>query len=124
MEGRLRGRQKLIMPPSAKKRELPSKHRSLNKLTKRSTDKDANILSEGKQAYSHEERHRCNNHVGHSWYPGACCHDQECHPFPCDDIKADGPRARHSSAVDSYESGSRARLSPRRSRGEEARCSG
>src|SRR5262249_57353884 len=25
----------------------------------------------------------------HSWYPGACCHDQDCHPVPCDDIKAD-----------------------------------
>jgi hypothetical protein len=29
--------------------------------------------------------------LAHSWYPGACCHDQDCHPVPCDDIKADGP---------------------------------
>ncbi len=28
--------------------------------------------------------------LAHSWYPGACCHDQDCHPVPCDDIKADG----------------------------------
>ena len=27
--------------------------------------------------------------LAHSWYPGACCHDQDCHPVPCGDIKAD-----------------------------------
>src|SRR6516165_3367050 len=21
--------------------------------------------------------------LAHSWYPGACCHDQDCHPVPC-----------------------------------------
>lgn len=20
----------------------------------------------------------------HSWYPAECCHDQDCHPVPCD----------------------------------------
>lgn len=28
--------------------------------------------------------------LAHSWYPGACCHDQDCHPVPCDSIRADG----------------------------------
>ena len=28
--------------------------------------------------------------LAHSWYPGACCHDQDCHPVPCGDIKSDG----------------------------------
>ena len=26
--------------------------------------------------------------LAHSWYPGACCHDQDCHPVPCDSLKA------------------------------------
>ncbi len=25
--------------------------------------------------------------LAHSWYPWACCHDQHCHPVPCDSIK-------------------------------------
>lgn len=25
--------------------------------------------------------------LAHSWYPWACCHDQNCHPVPCDSIK-------------------------------------
>jgi hypothetical protein len=28
--------------------------------------------------------------LAHSWCPVACCHDQDCHPVPCDSIKADG----------------------------------
>src|SRR5262245_7603518 len=27
--------------------------------------------------------------LAHSWYPWACCHDQHCHPVPCETIKAD-----------------------------------
>jgi len=26
--------------------------------------------------------------LAHSWYPWECCHDQHCHPVPCDSIKA------------------------------------
>lgn len=22
----------------------------------------------------------------HSWYPMNCCHDQDCHPVPCDQL--------------------------------------
>ena len=25
--------------------------------------------------------------LAHSWYPWACCHDQHCHPVPCESIK-------------------------------------
>jgi hypothetical protein len=25
--------------------------------------------------------------LAHSWYPYACCHDQNCHPVPCGSIK-------------------------------------
>ena len=25
--------------------------------------------------------------LAHSWYPWACCHDQHCHPVPCETIK-------------------------------------
>ena len=28
--------------------------------------------------------------LAHSWYPWACCHDQHCHPVPCETIKAHG----------------------------------
>ena len=28
--------------------------------------------------------------MSHSWYPGACCHDQDCHPVPCASLKQDG----------------------------------
>jgi hypothetical protein len=60
----IRRRPKQIMLPSAKKRGRPSEHRSSKELTERSTHKDANVLPEGIQAHSHEERHRCNNHIG------------------------------------------------------------
>ena len=26
--------------------------------------------------------------LAHSWYPWECCHDQHCHPVPCELIKA------------------------------------
>ena len=29
--------------------------------------------------------------LAHAWYPDACCHDQDCHPVPCNEIHyADG----------------------------------
>ena len=28
--------------------------------------------------------------LAHSWYPGACCHDQDCHPVPCNSLRANG----------------------------------
>jgi hypothetical protein len=24
---------------------------------------------------------------GHSWYSHECCHDTDCHPVPCEEIK-------------------------------------
>jgi hypothetical protein len=32
----------------------------------------------------------------HSWYPKECCHDQDCHPVPCAELKID---RKHDSVV-------------------------
>jgi hypothetical protein len=27
--------------------------------------------------------------LAHSWYPQECCHDNDCHPIPCEELKID-----------------------------------
>ena len=76
IEERPRKRQKLVTPPSAKNEDNLL---SIIHLKKRSMHKDANILRKNRLTPM-KSVIAARIMLAHSWYPGSCCHDQDCHP--------------------------------------------